>query len=651
MPLPLDPRSLLLCLAAALVALAAGLALLERRTLSTAGLRHLALSYGVLAGSLGILAQQGTGLALPALVAGNFGFALGIALLLEGAQIFYGRPPGRRLTVTAAILTAAGVAWFELRGAGTGARIALTNSVASFLFLRLAAVAFAAGMPARLAAGRLLAVAGPAAIGAALGVRALLAATGARPPDLAAGDSSTSATMLIALVAVVLWPLAVISADNRRLLDLAELAERQLAAGKKRYRDLLESAPDAMVIVDHTGTIELLNAQAERLLGYRREELVGQPIELLVPERLRGRHEQNRTGFLGPRSPRGDPMSRPMGPSGGELFARRQDGSEIPVEISLSPLHTDEGTLVTAAIRDITHRRRAEEELRLSEARFRSVFEQSLGYMLLLDLEGKVLSCNPAAARALRSDAAGLPPGPFLDFVTAEDRSAFVRLLSAWRDGERQEGPVEVRVHGIPMAPCTWLVQGQKVEQGGRSAWLLVSAIDVSDRIRLEEALRVKALHDGLTGLANRGLFEDRLDLALARAARERDKGKLSPVAVAFLDLDAFKSVNDRFGHAVGDAVLVQVAERLRAGVRRVDTVARWGGDEFALVLPEIGGRSAARAVLAKLGEALDAPYVCGSQELRVPASFGLALYPEDGETTRALVEHADSLMYADKRG
>lgn len=651
MPFLLDPRSLLLCLAAALLALGSGLALFERRTLSTAGLRRLALSYVVLAASLAALAQQGAGLRTPGIVIANFGFVLGIALLLEGAQLFHGRSPDRFLTVAASVLTAAGVAWFELRGSGIAARIALTNSVASLLFLRVSGIALAAGRSMRPQAGVLLALAGPVPIGLALGVRALLAGSGSRPPDLAGGDWATSATLLVALLAVVLWPMAVIGTDNRQLLDLADLAERRLAAGKRRYRDLLESAPDAMVIVDHRGVIELLNAQAERLLGYRREELIGQPIELLVPDRLRDLHARERTGFLEPRSPRGDPMSRPMGTSGGELFARRRDGSEIPVEISLSPVQTDEGVLVTAAIRDITRRRRAEEELRLSEERFRSVFERSLGYMLLLDLDGRVLSCNPSAARALGGEPAGFAGRRFLDFVAEEDRPALSRLLDAWRRGGRQEPPLEARIEDTPTPPTTWLVQGQKVEQGGRQAWLLVSAIDVSDRIRLEQTLRAKALHDGLTGLANRGLFEDRLELALAWAVRERAKGHLSPVAIAFLDLDDFKSVNDRYGHAVGDSVLVQVAARLRAGVRRGDTVARWGGDEFALVLPEIGSRAAALAVLAKLRRALETPYICGAQVLRVPASFGLALYPEDAETQRALLERADASMYADKRG
>lgn len=175
----------------------------------------------------------------------------------------------------------------------------------------------------------------------------------------------------------------------------------------------------------------------------------------------------------------------------------------------------------------------------------------------------------------------------------------------------------------------------------------LVMAVvrDVTDRVELEAQLAHQALHDPLTGLANRTLFFDRLNQALQQAVRDRKQ-----VAIVMLDLDEFKSVNDAYGHKAGDQVLRKVAGHLGAGLRATDTVARIGGDEFAMVLPSVGGRQAAMVMLAKMLRAVPARIAVGRKRIEVGVSAGLALYPDDGADFDTLMRAADVEMYAAKR-
>jgi diguanylate cyclase (GGDEF)-like protein/PAS domain S-box-containing protein len=166
-------------------------------------------------------------------------------------------------------------------------------------------------------------------------------------------------------------------------------------------------------------------------------------------------------------------------------------------------------------------------------------------------------------------------------------------------------------------------------------------ARDITDRKRAEEVISYQAYHDILTDLPNRMLFKDRLGLAVIQAKR-----KLTELAVMFVDLDRFKLVNDTLGHVKGDELLKQVAQRLKVCLRRGDTLARQGGDEFTIVLPELRDRQDAKAIADKFLESLHEPFDLDGHQVHISASIGIAIYPDDGETIDELLRHADIAMY-----
>jgi len=168
----------------------------------------------------------------------------------------------------------------------------------------------------------------------------------------------------------------------------------------------------------------------------------------------------------------------------------------------------------------------------------------------------------------------------------------------------------------------------------------------VTERSRAEEMLRHVATHDGLTNLPNRSLMMDRLDKAINRAHRESKK-----CAVMFIDLDGFKPINDTLGHDMGDLLLREVATRLTSAVRETDTAARFGGDEFVLVLSDLAKPEDVVPVANKALEFLGQPVLLKGTPVHIGASIGIALYPDHGHSAEAILKQADMAMYGVKEG
>jgi len=216
-------------------------------------------------------------------------------------------------------------------------------------------------------------------------------------------------------------------------------------AADRRFRLVVEAAPNAMVMIDRAGKIVMVNTQAERVFGYLRAELVGQPVEMLVPERFRGRHPEMRNAFFA------DPRPRPMG-AGRDLYGLNKDGSEFPVEIGLNPIETDEGTMVLSAIVDITARKATELALRESEQRYSVLVDGVTDYAIyMIDPNGIITNWNRGAQRIKGYRTEEIVGRHFSCFYTEEDRAANVPQQSleiAARDGRYEAEAWRVRKDG-----------------------------------------------------------------------------------------------------------------------------------------------------------------------------------------------------------
>lgn len=300
-------------------------------------------------------------------------------------------------------------------------------------------------------------------------------------------------------------------------------------------------------------------------------------------------------------------------------------------------------TRCIGTVTDVSGRRQIEEALRISEKRYRTLFERNLAGVYRSTLDGRILDCNESFARifgyASREEV--LQQTAWDMYIKREDREAAVAKLLERQNLTNYEICLR-RKDGSSV----WVLESEHLIEGpdGRLSVIEGTAIDITERKRAEEQVKHLAFHDPLTNLPNRLLFNDRLTLAVAQAHRHNQK-----LAVLFLDLDRFKVINDSLGHSVGDELLRQVAERIQEHVREGDTVARLGGDEFTLLVPGITAEEDAAKIARKICDAVHDPFWIDGRELFVTTSLGVSVYPSDGHDAETLVRNADSAMYRAK--
>ena len=455
---------------------------------------------------------------------------------------------------------------------------------------------------------------------------------------------------------------------------------------------VLDASPNAVIAVDARGRIVFASPRVREAFGWSPEQLLGEPVERIVPARLADRHAAHRAGYRLHATP------RPMG-SGLELCARRRDGTVFPVEVSLAPVQAPRGPIVIATVMDITARTTLAEQLEQANDELQhhaDELEQRGQEMSLLAQMGELLeSCqsldeayavvariaeplfagDAGAMYSLVSSGTaaeavarwGTPP-PTRSVFHPTDCWALRRgRLHVVHDGDpglrcpHVEEPVPA---GLLCAPLTAQTEtlGLLHVQVRRRAAGKARAARLADRerlvktlgeqlalalanIRLRATLRDQSLRDSLTGLFNRRYMEESLDREIRRATREG-----YGLGVLLADLDNFKQLNDAFGHAAGDDVLRQIGRHLSTAVRGEDIACRFGGEEFVVILPRAGLDVAYRRAEAlregvKAGS-LDEP---GRLYPTATMSVGVAAYPDHGTSVAQLILAADSAMYLAK--
>jgi diguanylate cyclase (GGDEF)-like protein/PAS domain S-box-containing protein len=423
--------------------------------------------------------------------------------------------------------------------------------------------------------------------------------------------------------------------DGRYIITLSDITERvrteeELRESERRYKTLFDSAADAIFVHNLKGRFIDVNTVACERYGYSKEEFLQMtPQHITTGGRtvniLQRTEEKSTQGF-----------------SLYETVHVRRDGTKIPTEVSSQIIEYGGRPVVLSIARDITERKQVEETLRESETRLRKLFEAIPEAVMVHDEIGTILHINDVGAQRLEWAVEDLVGKNLRDIVKIENAALIPdHIRIARTDGSCSfETTYISRTGRIIVAE----VNESPIELEGKSVILSV-ARDITERKRAERQLAYIATHDALTGLPNRVLFNDRLNLALAQAERHQQS-----LAVLLLDLDRFKDINDTLGHSVGDQFLRVTGKRLKGLLRKSDTLARMGGDEFLFLVTEIARAENAIEVVRKILESFQEPFLVEDHELHTTASIGVAIFPDDGSDADTLLKNADIAMYCAKQ-
>jgi len=416
------------------------------------------------------------------------------------------------------------------------------------------------------------------------------------------------------------------------LVKLRDTAEN-LAKSHRLLDNVASNLGEGILAFDADGRINFLNQRAIRLIGRSQEELIGHSADELFEDTA----DTPATGGFCACQQQGQPFT-------GDSWLVQASGERLPVALLGGPMPTTtdgSGGGYVTSFRDISDIRQAEARLHLAAR----VFDNLTEAMTITGPDGRIQSVNPAFAAITgynEAEAIGHTPGQLLSSgLHAPDY--YRAMWKALSETGKWSGEIINRRKNGETYP-EWLSIAAVRDPRGHITHYVGLFTDLTERKEAEAYIHHLAYHDPLTGLANRLLFQDRLNTALLQARRTQ-----RPLAVMMLDLDRFKSINDSLGHGAGDQLLKEIAQRLTHCLREGDTLARLGGDEFAVLMPEIHSHADAATCARKLLSQFDNAVALETHEVFASTSIGIAVFPGDGSDASTLIKHADHALYAAK--
>jgi len=434
-----------------------------------------------------------------------------------------------------------------------------------------------------------------------------------------------------------------LTAKNRSLVtEIKELRsrERELLSQKKQLDNFFDNAPVELYLKDKEGRYLKINKQFEEIFCVKNEALVGKfPDTAHDPELATATRNQDMAVL-----------------TSGEINRREErtllvTDNRIHTLLTIKfPLFDDTAQVngLGAIVTDITELKDAEETLKATESRFRTMFMSAPVGMLLVDLKTtNLLEINPAYTRIVGRSVEEIKKIGWQKITHPDDLAENTHNLKQLQEGNIVHFKMVKRFikpdNSIVWAELT--VNAIDVQSDPLNSQYLAMLEDVTERKEFEEKIWHQANFDFLTGLPNRSMLQDRLSQTIKKARRDANE-----FAILLIDLDQFKDVNDTLGHNRGDELLVEASSRIKLCVRESDTVARLGGDEFVIILSELSYLSGVGTVAQNIIDTLTEPFHLGKNTAYISASIGITLYPKDGTESVNLIKNADQAMYAAKK-